>query len=85
MLLNIACVFAIVGIWIEKGIGLVIPGFIPTPLGELFEYPVTLIETLVCLGIWAIGILIFTLLAKTAISIEQGQLKLKHNVSRRRI
>jgi len=85
MLLNIACVFAIVGIWIEKGIGLVIPGFIPTPLGELFEYPVTLIETLVCLGIWAIGILIFTLLAKTAISIEQGQLKLKHNVSPRRI
>ncbi|MEZ5581736.1 MAG: hypothetical protein R3F37_02185 [Candidatus Competibacteraceae bacterium] len=27
------------GIWIEKGMGLVVPGFIPTPLGEIFEYP----------------------------------------------
>ena len=35
--LNIACVLAFVGIWIEKGMGLVIPGFIPTPLGEIFE------------------------------------------------
>ena len=77
ILLNIACVFAIVGIWIEKGIGLVIPGFIPTPLGEMFEYPPTLIETLICFGIWAIGLLIFTVLAKIAISIELGKLRLK--------
>ena len=25
---------AIIGIWIEKGMGLVVPGFVPTPLGE---------------------------------------------------
>ena len=39
--LNIACVLAFIGIWIEKGMGLVIPGFIPTPLGEIFEYTPT--------------------------------------------
>ena len=36
--LDIACVLAIVGIWIEKGMGLVVPGFIPSPLGEIVEY-----------------------------------------------
>ena len=44
VLLNIACVLAFVGIWIEKGMGLVIPGFIPTPLGEIFEYTPTTVE-----------------------------------------
>src|SRR3954469_476675 len=36
--LNLTCVLCIVGIWIEKGMGLVIPGFVPTPLGEVVEY-----------------------------------------------
>ena len=36
--LGVACVLAIVGVWIEKGMGLVVPGFVPTPLGEVFEY-----------------------------------------------
>jgi molybdopterin-containing oxidoreductase family membrane subunit len=36
--LSAACVLAIVGVWIEKGMGLVVPGFVPTPLGEVFEY-----------------------------------------------
>ena len=44
MLLNIACVLTFTGIWIEKGMGLVIPGFIPTPLGEVFEYAPTSVE-----------------------------------------
>lgn len=55
--LNLTCVLCIVGIWIEKGMGLVIPGFIPTPLGAIVEYTPSLNETLVCLGIWAFGLL----------------------------
>ncbi len=31
--LNIGCALIIIGIWIEKGIGLIVPGFIPSPLG----------------------------------------------------
>ncbi len=72
--LNIACVLAFIGVWIEKGMGLVIPGFIPTPLGEIFEYMPTSVELSVAAGIWAFGILVFTLLAKAVIAIEQGRL-----------
>lgn len=71
--LNIACVAGFLGIWLEKGIGLVIPGFVPTPLGEVFEYAPTLQELTIALGIWALGFLVFTLLAKASIAIELGR------------
>jgi molybdopterin-containing oxidoreductase family membrane subunit len=68
--LNIACVLAFIGIWIEKGMGLVIPGFIPTPLGEIAEYAPSLTEIVISVGIWAFGLMVFTMLAKMAIPIE---------------
>lgn len=72
--LDVACVLCIVGIWIEKGMGLVIPGFIPTPLGAIVEYSPTWIETLVCLGIWAFGLLLYTVFLRMAVPILQGRL-----------
>jgi CRP-like cAMP-binding protein len=72
--LNVTCVLCIVGIWIEKGMGLVVPGFIPTPLGEMVEYTPSLNETLVCLGIWAFGLLCYTVLLRMAVPILQGKL-----------
>src|SRR3954466_781446 len=72
--LNLTCVLCIVGIWIEKGMGLVIPGFVPTPLGEVVEYTPSLNETLVCLGIWAFGLLCYTVFLRMAIPILQGRL-----------
>ncbi len=74
--LDIACVLAIVGIWIEKGMGLVVPGFIPSPLGEIVEYTPTLNETLICLGIWAFGFLCYTLFLRMAVPILQGTLSM---------
>jgi molybdopterin-containing oxidoreductase family membrane subunit len=74
-LLNAACVLAFVGIWLEKGMGLVVPGFIPTPLGEVFEYMPTGVELAVAAGIWATGALVFTLLAKASIAIELGTVR----------
>lgn len=71
--LDVACVLAIVGIWIEKGMGLVIPGFIPSPLGEIVEYSPTWNETLICFGIWAFGLLIYTVLLRVAVPILQGR------------
>lgn len=71
-LLNIACVLAFFAIWIEKGMGFVVPGFIPTPLGEVFEYRPTLVELVLSAGIWAFGALVFTLLARASIAIESG-------------
>ena len=73
--LNIACILACIGIWIEKGMGLVIPGFIPTPLGEVFEYTPTMVEFTVSAGIWALGCILFTLLAKLVIAVEQGRMR----------
>jgi Ni/Fe-hydrogenase subunit HybB-like protein len=75
LLLNLACVLTIAGIWIEKGMGLVIPGFVPTPLGEIYEYAPNLTEIAITAGIWSFGLLLFTFLAKAATPIECGSLR----------
>lgn len=72
--LGLACVFMIVGIWIEKGMGLIIPAFIPTPLGEIVEYTPTWNEILVSLGIWAFGILLFTIFVRITVPVLSGRL-----------
>ena len=72
--LNVSCSLAIVGIWIEKGMGLVIPGFIPTPLGAVIEYFPSLNEALICFGIWAFGLLCYTIFLRMAVPILQGRL-----------
>lgn len=73
--LNTACVACFVGIWIEKGMGLIVPGFVPTPLGQIVEYLPSLNETLVCLGIWALGVLIYSWMLHVAIPIMNGSLR----------
>jgi Ni/Fe-hydrogenase subunit HybB-like protein len=70
--LNIGCLLIIIGVWIEKGPGFVIPGFVPDPLGEIYVYLPNLLELTVSFGIWAVGLLFFTLLMKVAIPIETG-------------
>lgn len=75
--LNLACVLIILGVYIEKGLGLIVPGFIPDVLGEIYEYSPTSIEKAVTVGIWAAGALIFTLLLKIALPIYTGELRFK--------
>ena len=73
--LNIGCVLIITGIYIEKGMGLVIPGFIPGTLGEIYQYSPSLTEKLITVGIWATGVLIYTFLLKLAIPVYTGDLR----------
>lgn len=74
-ILYFACFILFVAIWIEKGFGLIVPGFMPGPYGKIAEYTPTWVEIWVTLGIWALGAFVFTMLAKTAIGIELGKLR----------
>lgn len=74
-LLPILCATTFAGIWIEKGMGLIVPGFIPTPIGEVTEYYPSFVEVLLTIGIWAFGFFILTILLKGAIGILLGDIK----------
>jgi Ni/Fe-hydrogenase subunit HybB-like protein len=73
-----ACLVLFVSIWIEKGIGLVIPGFVPSPLGEIVEYMPTWVELAVTAGIWALGLFVLTILVRVALPIELGHARSPH-------
>jgi molybdopterin-containing oxidoreductase family membrane subunit len=72
--IDVGCVFAMFGIWIEKGLGLIVPGFIPSTLHEIVEYVPSLIEWKISAGIWALGMMIFTLGVKIAVAVFNGSL-----------
>jgi molybdopterin-containing oxidoreductase family membrane subunit len=74
-LLTLGCVLSFCGIFIEKGMGLLLPGFTPDALGEIYEYAPSMNEVLVGIGIWAVGALLFTLMVRVAIAITQGKLQ----------
>ncbi len=66
-----ACLLLFVAIWMEKGIGLIVPGLIPSPLGEVVDYLPTWVELSVTFGIFALGVTIVTWLIRAALIIEQ--------------
>lgn len=67
-----ACALAFTGIWIEKGMGMVIPGFVPSTLHEIVEYTPSLVEWKVTAGIWALGLMLYTLSLKMAMNTFRG-------------
>ncbi|TAN45151.1 MAG: polysulfide reductase [Nitrospirae bacterium] len=72
--LNLGAALIIAGIYIEKGLGLVVPGFIPDTLGEIYEYWPTGSEGIITAAIWAAGALIYTLMVKFSIPLYTGEL-----------
>ena len=74
-LLNWACAALFLGIWIEKGMGLIVPGFIPGQWGQIVEYVPTWVEIGVTVGVWAFGAFVFTILVKVAVPIELGRVR----------
>ena len=72
--INVACVAMVVGLWLDKTMLFVVPGFVPTPLGEIVEYSPTWNETLVSLGIWAFGLLVYSILVRITVPLLSGRL-----------
>lgn len=69
--LAVACVSVFIACWIDKGVGLVIGGFIPNPLEHVTEYVTSVPEVLITLGVWATGFFIMSALYKVAITVKE--------------
>ena len=68
--LVIGCVAVFISLWIDKGLGMVIAGFVPTPLGKVVHYAPTAPELLISLAIYAVGALLVTALYKIALELR---------------
>ena len=83
LMLISSCTLAFLGFWIEKGMGLIIPGFIPSTLHEIVEYIPSQIEWRITAGIWAFGLMLFTVALKIAIPIFAGRERIDRLVASR--
>jgi len=70
-LLAVACVMVFASLWIDKGMGLIVGGFVPSPLGHVTPYVPTLPEVSITLAIWAVGFLMLTVLYKMALAVRE--------------
>jgi len=68
--LAVACALVFFSLLIEKGITLVITGFIPNPLEQFTEYRPTGPELGITIGVWALGFLILSILYRVAIAVK---------------
>ncbi|GAB6057477.1 sulfate reduction electron transfer complex DsrMKJOP subunit DsrP [Desulfonatronum parangueonense] len=69
--LTIALIMVFVAGWIDKGLALIIGGFVPNPFKTYTEYWPTIPEFFITVGIYAIGLLILTVLYKVALSVQR--------------
>ena len=81
--LNLGCVLIYASVYIEKGMGLIIPGLTPDTLGEIYEYRPSFTEVFVAAGIFSLGFLLFTLMVKIAIPILLGECTTQRRISTR--
>jgi len=69
--LAVACAAVVISTWIDKGMGLVVGGFIPNPFERVFEYWPTTPEILITIAVWATGFFVLTVLFKIAVSVKE--------------
>ena len=67
--MNIGCLLIYVSVYIEKGVALIIPGYTPDVLGQIYQYVPSLTEVRVAAGVFGIGFLLFTLMVKVSIRV----------------
>ena len=71
-LLVASCLIVFLSLWIDKGLGLIVGGFVPSPMGAVTEYAPTVPEIAIALGIWAIGFLMITVFYKITLSVRES-------------
>ena len=69
--LTLACIAIFAAVWIEKGMVMIVTGFIPSPLGKVVDYWPTLTEAMISVAIWAMGIFVVTIFYKVAVAIRK--------------
>ncbi len=74
-MLSVGCVLAILGVFIEKGMGLLLPGMTPDTLGEIYLYNPSITELSVGVGVWGVGALVYTLMLKVVLAINEGSFR----------
>jgi len=67
--LNIGTVLIYASVYVEKGIALIIPGFTPDVLGQIYVYTPSMTEIRTAVMIFSLGSLLFTFLVKVGIAI----------------
>lgn len=70
-ILAVACATVFAGTWIDKGLGMISGGFVPSPLHHVNEYVPTIPEIAITLGVWAIGFFVLTALFKIAVTVKE--------------
>ena len=64
-------ILVIIAIWIEKGVGMVVTGFVPNPLGHITDYSPSGVEVAVTVGVYAIGFMMLTLIYKIVVNVRE--------------
>lgn len=73
--LNLGCLLIYAGTYIEKGMGLLIPGFTPDTLGEICDYTPSMSEMLIAAGVFSLGFLLYTVSVKVAVPVMLGEFR----------
>jgi len=69
--LTVACLMVFAGTWIDKGLGMISGGFVPSPLHHVTEYSPTFPELLITIGVYGAGFLVLTILYKMAVGVKE--------------
>ena len=70
-ILGFICAGVIAAIWIEKGVGMVVTGFVPNPLGRITDYSPSGVEVAVTVGVYAIGFMMLTMIYKIVVTVRE--------------
>ncbi len=78
-LVAIGCLLVFVSLWLDKGLIMVAAGFIPNALHEFTEYWPSGYETVISVGLWALGLMVLSFLLKIAVSVKLDSLSDKRS------